>query len=120
MRSGVLDYGLRKKMRHVKKKVIEVSHWSCDFCGEEGDASYVNKCIICNRDTCGKCAKMYDIYGEDKLPHLQIKKRWCKYCFKLAAKKGILENCEEHRAIYIDEVETELDKFKEYVRKRLL
>lgn len=102
-----------------KEKVIQheptiIWTYYCDFCNADGDNKVVKECFICGRDVCYKCCKFYDVYDGDDM------ERWCKYCFKLAAKENVLDDITELCLTLEDEVETTLDKFREKIRKRLL
>ena len=107
-----------------KKEIREVPYitYFCDFCGDgPGDSSYIGACYICGRDTCTLCSKPYDEYQEPNPPHAWFVKnhRWCKHCFKFAAKTGILENFEMYRSNYNAQVEEEIKKFRDYIKKRI-
>ena len=101
------------KIESVKE--VPYFEYFCDFCGAgPGDRSYVRDCFICERDACPSCSKFYSEFGEE-----ESVKRWCKHCFKFAAKTGVLEKIEEFRLTYTDEVETEMDKLRDYIKKRI-
>jgi len=104
--------------RHETVREHIVYHYSCDFCGDEGDKTIVNQCYICRRDTCVKCAKFHDIHDETYT--YKQKERWCKHCFKLAAKIGVLGKFEKTRYEYLEEMDRSLTNYREYIRKRLL
>ncbi len=98
-----------------KTREVPYTEYYCDFCGDgPGDRSFIRDCFICGRDACVKCSKFWSEWGTEDTVN-----RWCKHCFKFAVETGVLEKIEEFRFLWVDEVETELDKLRKYLKKRI-